>query len=87
MRAHRTARGWSQQALASKADLSLRTLVSLEGGANCSLTTLRKLADAFALPVVVLVGGEDGLREIHGLCSECEVPTFGPCKHREAVAS
>jgi len=43
----RTARGWSQQALAGEADLSLRFLAGVERGEeNPSLETLIAIADA-----------------------------------------
>lgn len=83
----RNKQGWSQQVLATKAGISLRTLVSVERGKDCNLSTLRKLAAALGQPLGVLIG-EPALREAHGLCTDCDVPTLGPCEHRpEAVAS
>lgn len=47
----RAARGWSQQALAGEAELSLRYLAGVERGEeNPSLETLVSIASALAVP-------------------------------------
>ena len=56
IRETRTARGWSQQALADLAHVSRRMLGSIERGtANVSLATLDRIATALGLPFAELV--------------------------------
>jgi transcriptional regulator with XRE-family HTH domain len=56
LRAARHALGWTQQALAEKADVSRRMLAAVESGdSNVSLATLDRLAHALGLPFADLV--------------------------------
>lgn len=56
----RTERGWSLDALASRAGVSKGVLVGLEqGGANPSLGTLLRVSDAFGVPLTRIVQVED----------------------------
>jgi transcriptional regulator with XRE-family HTH domain len=47
--------GKTQQQLATQAELALRTLAALEGGAEVSLTSLRKVAAALGVNVADLL--------------------------------
>lgn len=58
VRTLRTNAGWSQQALATKAGLSTRTVARIEAGEDCTLGTLASIADAFELAVLDLLGDQ-----------------------------
>ncbi len=56
VRANRTERGWSLDALAARAGVSKGVLVALEQGrGNPNLGTLVRVADSFGLPITSLV--------------------------------
>ena len=56
----RTAKGWSQQALAGEADLSLRYLAGVERGEeNPSIETIISIADALAVDIGDLFARSD----------------------------
>lgn len=55
VRERREAAGLSQQALASKAGISMRTLSRIEAGEDVRLGTLRMLAVALDCPIAALV--------------------------------
>jgi len=60
LRAARQLRGWTQQALAERADVSRRMVVGIEAGdSNVSLATLDRLADALGVPFADLVRAPD----------------------------
>ncbi|MET0398732.1 MAG: XRE family transcriptional regulator [Longimicrobiaceae bacterium] len=60
LRAARQQRGWTQQALAERADVSRRMVVGIEAGdSNVSLATLDRLADALGVPFADLVRAPD----------------------------
>ena len=54
LRVHRAARGLSQQALAERAGVGIRTVTRIEQHKNPTLTTARRLARALDLPLVEL---------------------------------
>jgi transcriptional regulator with XRE-family HTH domain len=56
IKARREARGLSQQALASAADLATRTIARIEGGEDCNVRTLTKIAAVLAVGVAELIG-------------------------------
>lgn len=53
----RIARGWSRDALAAKAILSIRTLDSIVAGEQGVLSTFRKIAKAFEVPIESILEG------------------------------
>ncbi|PRX99526.1 helix-turn-helix domain-containing protein [Allonocardiopsis opalescens] len=60
VRANRTARGWSLDLLAQRAQVSKGVLVALEQGrGNPNLATLVRVADSFGLPITRLVETEE----------------------------
>lgn len=60
LRSARQGRGWTQQALAERADVSRRMVVGIEAGeSNVSLATLDRLADALGVPFSDLVRAPD----------------------------
>ena len=60
LRAARQLRGWTQQALAGRADVSRRMVVGIEAGdSNVSLATLDRLAQALGVPFADLVRAPD----------------------------
>lgn len=52
----RVAVGMTQQALATKADIALRTLARIEAGEDCNISTLARIAVALDIPLLRLVG-------------------------------
>lgn len=60
LRSARQRRGWTQQALAERAEVSRRMVVAIEAGeSNVSLATLDRLADALGVPFAELVRAPD----------------------------
>ena len=55
----RKAKGWTQTQLAAAAGLTQGTISGIEGGENCSLPTLARLARALGVPAGDLLE-EDG---------------------------
>ena len=74
VRAHRTALGLSQKALAQSAGVSVRFLVQVErGDANPSVLRLGEIASALGVSVTALVTGlgpADAVDEIAAICQE-----------------
>jgi transcriptional regulator with XRE-family HTH domain len=61
LRAFRTLRGWTQEALAGRADLAPRHLQKVEAGeVNVTLCTLWRLASALGVDVTELFPGAPG---------------------------
>lgn len=54
IRSEREAYGWSQQELASKAGVPQSTVVRVESGANKSMETLLKIANAFGKSIQIM---------------------------------
>ncbi|MEL7477326.1 MAG: helix-turn-helix domain-containing protein [Pseudomonadota bacterium] len=50
----RIQKGWSQEALSEKSNISVRTLQRIENGKTANLTTLKALADALEVEVMQL---------------------------------
>jgi transcriptional regulator with XRE-family HTH domain len=60
VRRKRMARAWTIDHLASRAGVSKGAVVAVEnGGANPSLSTITRLADALAVPITELLGGDE----------------------------
>jgi transcriptional regulator with XRE-family HTH domain len=57
VKAEREAAGLTQQALATTAGISMRTLARIEAGEDCNVSTLAALADALDIPVARLIEG------------------------------
>lgn len=55
VRAQREAAGLTQQTLATRAQISLRTLSRIEGGEDCTVSTLARIAKALDIPLGQLV--------------------------------
>jgi transcriptional regulator with XRE-family HTH domain len=62
VRALRSERGLSQQALATNAGIAIRTLVRVESGEDFTFSTLQQIAAALAISVGELIGDGDALR-------------------------
>ena len=61
----RAIRGMSRKALAKDAEVSERFLADLESGVgNASIMLLNRLADALALPLSEIVGGDDARADL-----------------------
>lgn len=58
VRTRRVEAGLSQQSLATRAGLSLRTLSRIEAGEDCTVSTLASLADALGITTADLLGTE-----------------------------
>lgn len=63
----RTSHGWSQETLAKRSDLDVRTIQRIEATGRASLTSVRAVADALGLAVVDLERTEHSLSP----CPEC----------------
>ncbi len=55
----REAKGWSQQALAEEAIVSLKTINSMERGAEALARTIGKVAEALGVPPADLIAADD----------------------------
>lgn len=55
VREAREAAGLTQQALASRAEIALRTLARIEAGEDCTVRTLARIALALGVPLASLV--------------------------------
>ena len=49
----REARGWSQEKLAAEVGMAQPRISVLEGGSDCSLRTLKRIASAFDVAIIV----------------------------------
>lgn len=59
LKSRRVAAGLSQQALASAADLSIRTVARIEAGEDCTVGTLSQIAEVLGCSVPELLAGDD----------------------------
>ena len=48
----RQEKGWTQEVLAEKAELTSRTIINVENGKGINLGTLTAIADALGCPVI-----------------------------------
>jgi transcriptional regulator with XRE-family HTH domain len=51
----RLGKGWTQEKLAKKSNLTSRTIINVEGGKGLNVATLSAIADALECPVVDLL--------------------------------